>query len=264
MHVFSKAFLVFIFAHGVASQFTSETGAPEIGESIFLKCRLNAPENQRFVDITPELRVNSGTAFTCGDLSVITGISRYEAMHKPDNESRNLNCDVFIFFLQESDFGMALTCSQKLENQTVLQYHYTLTQGDSNTQTTSPWTTTYPPIKSPGITTYPQTTLPTETCNVSLITRETRTDNVVLIVICSVTLILVFFMAVGLGGLIILFLYKGMCNRRSQDLHPPEIPKSKKQADNVKLQDNTVEPQESSTRATAQEEMSDILTQHNN
>ena len=105
------------------AQFTSLPENPEIGDSVILRCRLSAGE-QQFTSTVPSLKVNESLYyFSFDDITIKLKDSRYHGLHLPDlNNRRNLRGDISIFYVREEDFAITFTCSGQLENDTFIEH----------------------------------------------------------------------------------------------------------------------------------------------
>ena len=230
----------------IFSQFVFEPGNPEVGESIFLKCRLNAPAGHKFIATTPELKVNASTPFTCERLSDETGNLRFRGMHYPDVHLTNLSCDIVIFFLEESDLGNTFTCFQELDDYTTVGYDITLARYStySTYQTTSLGTSTLATTTLASRTRKSSVTPDsTDSTPIGMGIREMMITSIVLV--CSILLCLCcmvftpFFSFLCFGFYLLLRNFSSRSTQYSVD----PIPKSKKEAIDEQLQYSSLELQ---------------------
>ena len=136
----------------IFAEFTSLPENPQIGESVILKCRLNAPSGMKFAHTDPQLTTNLiENYFSFHEITETLQDLRYNAMHQPDENRMNLVGDITILFLTASDLQIQFTCLAQLENDTYIRLTLTLntTHNAFTTSTSFPHTSVIEPSTRP-------------------------------------------------------------------------------------------------------------------
>ena len=118
----------------ILGQFTSVPEKPAIGDSLTLKCRLNAPSGSMFSSTVPKLKTDKiSHPFYFTEIAEMFDL-RYNGGHIPDLNRVNLAGDFTIIFLNESDFSTLFICFAVLENDTFFEYTIILNSSVSTTE----------------------------------------------------------------------------------------------------------------------------------
>ena len=97
-----------------------------VGNSVILRCHLQAPNGTQFVSTVPVLTTDEiSNPFTFDRIQEALD-GRYHGFHIPDKNRTNLKGDISILFLRESDLKINFTCLQQLENRTLVQFTLSL------------------------------------------------------------------------------------------------------------------------------------------
>ena len=116
---------------------------PNVGDSVILKCRLTAPEGVKFKVTVPELTTGDIlTTFSFNTIAQELNDTRYNGYHMPDFDLTELQGDITILFLRESDLNVSFSCLQELENGTRFELILNLSEVQNRTTTTTTTTTT--------------------------------------------------------------------------------------------------------------------------
>ena len=128
--------IIELFLPLLLGEFIATPETYTVGNSVILRCHLQAPNGTQFVSTVPVLTTDEiSNPFTFDRIQEALD-GRYHGLHIPDKNRTNLKGDISIFFLRESDFEIQFTCLQTFENYTIFELTLRLAAQPPTTQTT--------------------------------------------------------------------------------------------------------------------------------
>ncbi|KAI6656868.1 hypothetical protein LOD99_16171 [Oopsacas minuta] len=125
-------FLIILSISIISGKFLSYPNNPSIGDTVVLKCMLNAPEGMMFASIAPKLKINnSGYPISFDKITENLDNDRYYGLHLPDEDRSRLRGDITIFFIKETDLYTNFTCLAQLNNDSFIELMLNISQSDS-------------------------------------------------------------------------------------------------------------------------------------